>query len=98
MYIKCSGSYPDKSRMYRIFFCIAETILDNQLSGMPIDLKGAENELSFNPNQHCQKSMDDTFLLSNIVPQDLDNNSDFWNRLEIYCRDLTKKVQPSTHC
>ena len=36
--------------------------------------------------------MDDTFLLSNIVPQDVDNNGDFWNRLEIYCRDLTKKV------
>ena len=41
--------------------------------------------------QHCQKSMDDTFLLSNVVPQDVDNNGDFWNRLEIYCRDLTKK-------
>ena len=35
--------------------------------------------------------MDDTFLLSNIVPQDLDNNGDFWNRTEMYCRDLTKK-------
>ena len=35
--------------------------------------------------------MDDTFLLSNVVPQDVDNNGDFWNRLEIYCRDLTKK-------
>ena len=55
----------------------------------------SSNNLGFNPNQHCQKSMDDTFLLSNIVPQDLDNNSDFWNRLEIYCRDLTKKVQLS---
>ena len=35
--------------------------------------------------------MDETFLLSNIVPQDFDNNGDFWNRTEIYCRDLTKK-------
>ena len=35
--------------------------------------------------------MNDTFLLSNIVPQDLDNNGDFWNRLEIYCRDLSKR-------
>ena len=35
--------------------------------------------------------MDDTFLLSNVVPQDFDNNGDFWNRTEIYCRDLTKK-------
>ncbi len=54
--------------------------------------------------------MDETFLLSNVVPQvkwsyesflllllliafffgqDADNNGDFWNRLEIYCRDLS---------
>ena len=25
--------------------------------------------------------------------QDFDNNGDFWNRLEIYCRDLTKKFE-----
>ena len=25
--------------------------------------------------KHCQKSMDDTFYLTNIVPQDFDNNS-----------------------
>ena len=37
-----------------------------------------------------QAAMDESFYLSNIVPQDLDNNRDFWNRLEIYCRDLTK--------
>ena len=42
-------------------------------------------------NKHCQRSMDDTFLLSNIVPQDYDHNGDFWNRLEGYCRDLTKE-------
>lgn len=35
--------------------------------------------------------MDDTFLLSNIVPQDFDNNGNFWNRTEMYCRDLTKQ-------
>jgi len=34
--------------------------------------------------------MDDTFLLTNIVPQDFDNNSGFWNRFETHCRDLTK--------
>ena len=34
--------------------------------------------------------MNDTFFLSNIVPQDMDNNAGFWNRFEIYCRDLTK--------
>lgn len=31
--------------------------------------------------------MNDTFLLSNIVPQDIDNNGGFWNRFEIYCRE-----------
>lgn len=35
--------------------------------------------------------MDDTFYLSNIVPQNLDNNAGFWNLFEMYCRDLTKK-------
>lgn len=35
--------------------------------------------------------MDDTFYLSNIVPQNIDNNSGFWNRLETYCRDLTEQ-------
>ncbi|XP_067937653.1 nuclease EXOG, mitochondrial-like [Watersipora subatra] len=41
--------------------------------------------------KHSQEAMDDTFFLTNIVPQDGDNNSGFWNRLEMYCRDLTKK-------
>ena len=41
-------------------------------------------------NKHCQQSMKDTFYLTNIVPQDLDNNGGYWNRLEIWCRDLTK--------
>ena len=35
--------------------------------------------------------MDATFLLSNIVPQDLHNNANFWYRLEAYCRSLTKR-------
>merc|ERR1719419_2130060 len=34
--------------------------------------------------------MNQTFYLSNVVPQDLDNNGGYWNRLEIYCRDLAK--------
>jgi len=38
-----------------------------------------------------QLAMNDTFLLSNIVPQDIDNNCGFWNRLEMYCRELTKR-------
>lgn len=42
-------------------------------------------------NKHSQKAMDETFLLTNIVPQDIKNNGDFWNRLEIYCRELTQK-------
>ena len=36
-------------------------------------------------------SMSDTFLLSNIVPQNYKNNSDYWNRLELYCRDIAHK-------
>ncbi|XP_062577938.1 nuclease EXOG, mitochondrial-like [Saccostrea cucullata] len=42
-------------------------------------------------NKHDQRAMDDTFYLSNIVPQDMDNNSGFWNRFEMYCRHLTKR-------
>jgi hypothetical protein len=30
------------------------------------------------------------FFFINDCFQDLDNNGDFWNRMEIYCRDLTK--------
>lgn len=35
--------------------------------------------------------MNETFYLSNIVPQDLDNNCNFWYRLEAYCRSLAKR-------
>lgn len=42
-------------------------------------------------NKMSQTAMQDSFYLSNILPQDLDNNAGFWNRLEMYCRDLTKK-------
>ena len=48
------------------------------------------NILSGN-NKHDQDAMNETFVLSNIVPQDLDNNSNFWYRLEAYCRSLTKR-------
>ncbi|EDO41220.1 predicted protein, partial [Nematostella vectensis] len=37
-----------------------------------------------------QQAMSETFFLSNVVPQDLNNNSSFWYRLESYCRYLTK--------
>ena len=44
-------------------------------------------------NKHCQDSMNQTFLLTNVVPQDIDNNGNYWNRLEIYCRNLAKKYK-----
>ncbi|KAG9347783.1 hypothetical protein JZ751_003798 [Albula glossodonta] len=37
--------------------------------------------------------MAETFYLSNIVPQNYENNAGFWNRLEMYCRDLTKRFE-----
>jgi nuclease EXOG len=43
--------------------------------------------------KHDQNAMNDTFLLSNIVPQNADNNAGFWNRLETYCRDLSAKYE-----
>lgn len=38
-----------------------------------------------------QEAMSETFLLSNIVPQNSENNQGFWSRMEIYCRSLLKK-------
>ena len=38
-----------------------------------------------------QDGMKETFLLTNIVPQDYDNNGGFWYRMENYCRSLTNK-------
>ena len=35
--------------------------------------------------------MDETFYLTNILPQDIDNNMNFWNLMEIYCRELSAK-------
>nr|XP_015209550.1 PREDICTED: nuclease EXOG, mitochondrial [Lepisosteus oculatus] len=42
-------------------------------------------------NKYSEQSMAETFYLSNIVPQNIENNGGFWNRLEMYCRDLTKR-------
>ncbi|KAJ8024822.1 Nuclease EXOG, mitochondrial [Holothuria leucospilota] len=42
-------------------------------------------------NKFSQQAMDETFYLTNIVPQDISNNAGFWNKLEIYVRDLTNR-------
>ncbi|XP_033762850.1 nuclease EXOG, mitochondrial-like [Pecten maximus] len=47
-------------------------------------------------NKYSQEAMSQSFYLSNIVPQNLDNNAGFWNRLEIYCRDLTQRYNAVT--
>ena len=43
-------------------------------------------------NKHCQDSMNQTFYYTNVVPQDLDNNGNYWNRLEIWCRNLVRNA------
>lgn len=42
-------------------------------------------------NKISEQAMAETFYLSNIVPQNYENNAGFWNRLEIYCRELTQR-------
>ncbi|KAM5281229.1 nuclease EXOG, mitochondrial isoform 2-T2 [Ctenodactylus gundi] len=44
-------------------------------------------------NKFSNKAMAETFYLSNIVPQDFDNNSGYWNRVEMYCRELTERFE-----
>lgn len=41
-------------------------------------------------HKSSQSAMNDTFLLSNIAPQNPDLNQRLWNRLEQMCRSLTK--------
>jgi len=41
--------------------------------------------------KHSQKAMDDTFYLSNIVPQNWDNNANYWYRIELFVRHLSKR-------
>ncbi|KAM5158299.1 nuclease EXOG, mitochondrial [Mantella aurantiaca] len=41
--------------------------------------------------KYSPEAMAETFYLSNIVPQDYKNNAGFWNRFEMYCRDLTER-------
>ncbi|CAF0798645.1 unnamed protein product [Adineta ricciae] len=39
-----------------------------------------------------QEAMNETFILSaNIVPQDLDNNGNYWQRIEYFTRNLAKQ-------
>ncbi|XP_063777907.1 nuclease EXOG, mitochondrial isoform X2 [Pseudophryne corroboree] len=42
-------------------------------------------------SKYSTEAMAETFYLSNIVPQNYENNAGFWNRFEMYCRDLTKR-------
>ncbi|XP_066538962.1 nuclease EXOG, mitochondrial-like [Hoplias malabaricus] len=42
-------------------------------------------------NKFSEQSMAETFYLSNIVPQNYENNAGFWNRLEMYCRELANR-------
>nr|XP_012311076.1 nuclease EXOG, mitochondrial isoform X2 [Aotus nancymaae] len=44
-------------------------------------------------NKFSSKAMAETFYLSNVVPQDFDNNSGYWNRIEMYCRELTERFE-----
>ncbi|XP_078087772.1 nuclease EXOG, mitochondrial [Mustelus asterias] len=44
-------------------------------------------------NKFSPQAMAETFYLSNIVPQNFENNAGFWNRLEMYCRELTQRYE-----
>uniref|UniRef100_A0A6J0SNS6 Nuclease EXOG, mitochondrial isoform X1 n=1 Tax=Pogona vitticeps TaxID=103695 RepID=A0A6J0SNS6_9SAUR len=44
-------------------------------------------------NKYSPKAMAETFYLSNIVPQNYENNAGFWNRVEMYCRELTERFE-----
>ncbi|XP_025022401.1 nuclease EXOG, mitochondrial isoform X2 [Python bivittatus] len=44
-------------------------------------------------NKYSPEAMAETFYLSNIVPQNYENNAGFWNRVEMYCRDLTERFE-----
>nr|XP_034340291.1 nuclease EXOG, mitochondrial [Arvicanthis niloticus] len=44
-------------------------------------------------NKFSSEAMAETFYLSNIVPQNFDNNSGYWNRIEMYCRELTERFE-----
>lgn len=44
-------------------------------------------------NKNSQTAMVETFKLSNIVPQDFENNKGYWNQIEMFTRSLTKTFE-----
>jgi DNA/RNA endonuclease G (NUC1) len=42
-------------------------------------------------HKHSQKAMEETFFLTNVVPQNMSNNANIWYRLERYCRHLVQE-------
>ena len=55
------------------------------------DERYCKNLLFAGDIKESQQAMDETFYLSNIVPQNIQNNADFWHRMEVYCRSLAKR-------
>ena len=75
-----------------VIFCITKKNLRHHHSSFEWQLYDVFVKFCFQGNnKHDQEAMDATFYLSNIVPQDLDNNAGFWYRIEAYCRGLTKR-------
>jgi len=73
----------------------SDPIIDSRFSAKNTDFRGSgwsRGHMAAAANHKFDLSaMADTFFLTNIVPQDADNNSGFWNRLEWYCRGLTRR-------
>ena len=44
-------------------------------------------------DKFSSKAMAETFCFSNIVPQNFDNNAGYWNRIEMYRRELTERFE-----
>lgn len=49
--------------------------------------------VSAGDHKHDQQAMAATYMMSNVVPQEIDNNAGYWNRLEIYCRSLVDRYE-----
>ena len=74
--IEFGSQYPIVQRLIFLFF--------NPLIFIP-------NVYSAGDNKCDQESMNETFFLSNILPQNYENNANFWYRMEVFCRNLTKQ-------